>query len=131
MKHYQTNHVFEPFEPKYKTTFRVEDIDTFGAAVNFNKPCCLNFASHKRPGGGYKSVIDLRALIRTQEEDLFRRSNLPELMDNQEVRKFYPLQDLEGFYTDGAIVNKGRLLEDVAPFEVSIVTLPAIVRPKT
>ncbi|MCH6577264.1 MAG: DUF2263 domain-containing protein, partial [Proteobacteria bacterium] len=56
--------------------FSVVYEDTFTAAEEGAR--CLNFASHKRPGGGYKEVMDIKGTIRTQEEDLFRRSAVSE-----------------------------------------------------
>ena len=35
------------------------DCDTLEAASKYPSVCCLNFASHKRPGGGYKGVKDI------------------------------------------------------------------------
>lgn len=129
MKFYPSGYEFEKPVSQHDTVIYVDDKDTLGAAAMFEKPCCLNFASHRRPGGGYKSVADLRMIIKTQEEDLFRRSNLPELMDTPEVRKRYPLRNLESFYTDDIFVTKGPLLENVSPFEISVITMPALVNP--
>mgnify|MGYP003330715041 CR=1 FL=1 len=114
-----------------KTNISVEDTDTLGAARKFENACCLNFASHKRPGGGYKSVIDIPAPIKTQEEDLFRRSaNLIELMDNQEVRKFYPLKNTDALYTSDILINKDQRLNKVESFYINLITVPAVVNPQ-
>lgn len=130
-KFYDHKYQFSPFVPKTEENCLIimSDYDTLGAAEKLNNPCCLNFASHKRPGGGYKSVMNNPMPIKTQEEDLFRRSNLPELMDTEEIRKHYPLKGLCGFYTDGIIVNKGKKLEPIDSFAISMVTVPALVNP--
>jgi len=110
-----------------KTVIEIVDDDTFSIASEGD--CCLNFASHKRPGGGYKSVQDLKMIIKTQEEDLFRRSNLPEIMDTPEIRKHYPLMGVTGLYCE-ATVSKDKLLNPIEPFNVGIVTVPAVVNPQ-
>lgn len=106
----------------------VVDDDSLTAASKLDNSVILNFASHKRPGGGYKTVQNLRARIKTQEEDLFRRSNLPELMDNENVRKYYPLKGVCGLYCK-TTVTKDADLNEVEPFDVSIITVPALVNP--
>ena len=121
----------EEFARTNTTEITLVDGDTFTVAQTLEKPCVLNFASHKRPGGGYESVMGLRMPIKTQEEDLFRRSNLPDLMDTKEIRRHcYPIEGLEGIYTKGIIVNKDSKLSPIDPFEVTMVTVPAVVVPK-
>jgi uncharacterized protein (TIGR02452 family) len=89
------------------------------------KPCCLNFASHKRPGGGYLGTAD------AQEEYLFRRTNLPELLDNDEVKKnYYPLTGTKALYCPNVVCSKGKDLEQINPFELSVITCAAVVNPK-
>ncbi len=113
------------------TKISVVNGDTFTVAKDYPFPACLNFASHKRPGGGYKGVLTHKGPIRTQEEDLFRRSNLPELMDNNYIRpKYYPLKDLAGFYTI-CTVDKDNKLDDIPSFEAGVITVPAVVDPET
>lgn len=126
---YGDKHKFPNVEPKYQTEFKMSEEDTFSAASHYACPCCLNFASHSRPGGGYKSVMDVPRPIKTQEEDLFRRSNLPGLMNNKKVRDLYPLRWAEGLYTPEVIVSKDNYIRSVTPFKVSLVTVPAVVNP--
>lgn len=115
----------------HDTKITVINGDTFGVAQNYTFPACLNFASHKRPGGGYEGVMTHKGPIRTQEEDLFRRSNLPELMDNNQIRpKYYPLKDLAGFYTTCTVLKDNKL-DLIVPFEVAVITVPAVVDPET
>lgn len=129
MKFYDDDHQFNIVSNGYDTEITVIDEDTFTAAAQEHHPCCLNFASHKRPGGGYKSVMNLRMPIKTQEEDLFRRSDLPNVMDNRRVRQYYPLMGVKGLYCS-AVVDKDKNLDPIIPFQVSLVTVAAIVNPK-
>ena len=130
MKYYDVDHKFDnqnPFQPIVETEITVVDDDTFGAASKETQRCgCLNFASHKRPGGGYKSVIDIPMPIKTQEEDLFRRSGLPGLMDTEDVRKHYPLYRTQGLYCR-TTVFKDKQLNPCELFEAGIITVPAVV----
>lgn len=127
---YPTVSSFEIPVDRFNTCITVENRDTLGAAKHHHIRLCLNFASHKRPGGGYLAVRDVRGPISTQEEDLFRRSNLPELMDTPEIRNFYPLQNLEAIYTEGIVVSKDPFLHDAHPFIIDLITLPAVVDPQ-
>ena len=131
-KYYGNDYQFkEVIQHQSNTEITLVDGDTFTVAQTLEKPCVLNFASHKRPGGGYECVLNLKMPIKTQEEDLFRRSNLPELMDTKEVRKnYYPLKGLQGIYTTGIVVNKNSSLEPIEPFEATMITVPAVVVPK-
>jgi len=130
IKLYQDDYVFPELKPQYTTNISIADTDTFGAASAYDNACCLNFASHKRPGGGYESVRNIPMPINTQEEDIFRRSNLPEIMDTPEIRKYYPLMGLKGLYCDEVLVTKNSKLVPVVPFATSIVTVPAVVNPQ-
>lgn len=116
-------------EQQYDTQILVIKNDTFTTASEYIRPCCLNFGSHKRPGGGYLSVMDLQGPIRNQEEDLFRRSNLPELMDNVNVCSYYPLTGLRSIYCSDVIVAKDQYLKYINPFEVAVITMPAVINP--
>ena len=124
---------YEEFEPEvidrqYETKFVITDQDTFTAASYEESSCCLNFASHKRPGGGYRAVMGTSMPLKTQEEDLFRRSNLPEIMDTEEVREYYPLKGVCGLYCV-ATVAKDKSLNTIEPFDTGIITAPAVVNP--
>ncbi len=127
---YYESHRFPCFAGTHQTKISVVNNDTFTLAASYPDAACLNFASHKRPGGGYQSVMHRRGPIRTQEEDLFRRSNLPDLMDNNLIRKYYPLEDLAGLYCK-CTVTKDKILDPVTPFTASIITVPAVVNPNT
>jgi uncharacterized protein (TIGR02452 family) len=130
MKVYEEHHVFNPVQrDQYQTKITVEDIDTLGAAQQYADPCCLNFASHKRPGGGYKSVQHIPMPIKTQEEDLFRRSNLPEMMDNKHVRQHYPLNTTKGLYCNNVQVDRDQMLVQHDPYFLSLITVAALVNP--
>lgn len=128
---YYENHKFESFQGTLDTKVSIVNGDTFTVAKNYSLPACLNFASHKRPGGGYLSVLNRKGPIRTQEEDLFRRSNLPELMDNNYIRpNYYPMEDLAGLYCICTVV-KDMILDPVDPYQTAIITVPAVVNPNT
>lgn len=128
LKYYDSIHRFTRKPGTHDTRFEIADSDTFTEAANHDRPCCLNFASHKRPGGGYRGVMNLRKPIKTQEEDLFRRSDLPEIMDTDEVRRYYPLEQTQGLYCT-ATVSKDEHLNPCRAFEAAIVTVPAVVNP--
>jgi len=122
---YDNGHKFENPVKNCDTEVLLIEGDTFTVAKQFPNSCCLNFASDKIPGGGY-TVPEINA----QEEDLFRRSNLPILMDNDIVKSFYPLVGLQGFYCPTVIVNKDGNLEFQTSFETSVITLAAVRNPK-
>ena len=67
--------------------------------------------------------------IKTQEEDLFRRSNLPGMLDNKEVRQHYPLKGLKGLYSNGVQVEKDQKLVLHDPYDVTLITVAAVVGP--
>ena len=131
IRFYEDDFIPEIVNDKFSTTLRMTDEDTFSAAFWHPHACCLNFASHKRPGGGYLAVIDTRMPIRTQEEDLFRRSNLPQLMDTDIIKqRFYPLTGCQGFYCSQVVVTKDQKCDPISPFTCSVITVPAVVNPK-
>ena len=128
---YYEDHRFPTFEGKFDTKVSIVNGDTFTIAKDYYLPACLNFASHKRPGGSYLSVMTHKGPIRTQEEDLFRRSNLPAILDNNQIRsKYYPMGDLAGLYCICA-VTKDRTLDTITPFLAAVITVPAVVDPNT
>lgn len=127
---YYESHKFPFAKGTHDTKITLVNDDTFTIASRYTNAACLNFASHKRPGGGYESVMNRRGLIRTQEEDLFRRSDLPELMDNNLIRAYYPLKELAGLYCE-CTVKKDKILGPVPHFIASIITVPAVVNPNT
>jgi len=130
MKVYKEHHAFNPVvRDRFTTVISVTDEDTFGAASRYDNACCLNFASHKRPGGGYKSVQHVPMPIKTQEEDLFRRSNLPDIMDTKQVRQHYPLEGLAAIYCQCQVERDSHLVAH-DPFVASVITLPAVVNPQ-
>ncbi len=127
---YYQDHRFPVFAGNTITRISVVNDDTFTLAADHPGAACLNFASHKRPGGGYEGVMNRKGPIRTQEEDLFRRSDLPALMDNNRVRTHYPMADLAAIYCV-CTVSKDKVLDPVEPFTTAVVTVPAVVDPNT
>lgn len=123
--HY-VDHVFPEWRGVYKTAIKVIKLGTFEAAGSYSKSVCLNFGSKEFVGGGYESVMDYCGPIRTQEEDLFRRSDLPSKVDL--MRNYYPLADLAGIYC-GCKVLKDAYLRLIEPFETGIITVPAVIEP--
>lgn len=103
------------------TKISVVEDDTFSyAEKRKEKFACLNFASYANPGGGY------RGRPFPQEENLFCRSNLPELMDNKLVKKYYPLATLESFVTFDVKVNKNSVFADIEEFLTDVISMPAL-----
>ncbi len=130
VQHYPDHWTYMPFHKGAKTQITVEDIDSFGAAARFTNPAVLCFASAQEPGGGYQAVMDVAMPIKTQEEDLYRRSDLPELMDNDVVRKYYPLKGVDALYAR-VTVSKDSCLKPVRPFKCGVITVPAVIHPET
>ena len=54
MKYYSSELNLNIENPHLKGLITVVDDDSLSTAVNFLKPCCLNFASPSHPGGGCK-----------------------------------------------------------------------------
>ena len=89
--------------------------------------CGLNFASARKPGGGWLNGA------MAQEESLARSSGLYHCLDKPEVAEYYRAnRKAEVFYTDHMIYSyavpffkddDGNLLEE--PFRASIITAPA------
>jgi uncharacterized protein (TIGR02452 family) len=140
IKFYDENHVFGKFTERPITTeISVVDSGTFEAAQHYAtnvippslKTSCLNFANAEHIGGGWEAALDSPSLI-TQEENLFRRSNLPDLMfHNTDVQQFYPLTGVKGVFCDKVYVYKDFKLRLCTTFETSVITVPALVNPKT
>ena len=138
----------EPFSLKkventQNTRFSVIEADCLEVAelllkAGFN-PCVLNMASRQNPGGG---VVNGSG---AQEENLFRRSNLfaslyqfahyAQRYGITKSEKQYPLdRNCGGIYSQNVTVfrsseNTGYALLD-SPFQVSIVSVPALNRPE-
>lgn len=127
---FYNNHRFSFYEGNADTKITLISNDTFTVAAKYPNAACLNFASHKRPGGGYKNLMNKKGPIRTQEEDLFRRSNMPQIMDNNYVRAYYPLPDVSGMYCK-CTVSKDKILDPIVPFDTAVITVAAVVRPNT
>lgn len=92
--------------------------------------CCLNMASHKRPGGGYRSGAG------AQEENLFRRTNYFQFLEpgpDRPAEIAYPLPEFAGIYSPQVDVLRGSeadgypLLE--TPRRMSFVAVAAYPRP--
>jgi uncharacterized protein (TIGR02452 family) len=135
IKLYDENHVFNKFTDRTTPTeISVVDSGTFEAAQQYvltSKTSCLNFANAEHIGGGWEAVVNGPEII-TQEEDLFRRSNLPELMfHNPDVQQFYPLTGVKGVFCNKVYVYKDSKLRPCTTYETSVITVPALVHPKT
>lgn len=130
--------------PKYNTEIKVIDNDCIYAAKSLIdkglNPCVLNMASFHTPGGGVLNGSS------AQEENIFRRTNLflslyqfhhvGDLYGIKQKEERYPLNyNFGGIYTPNVTVFKTSddknytLLDE--PFEIGVVTLPAIKKPKT
>ncbi|KAG6866008.1 hypothetical protein C0991_009680 [Blastosporella zonata] len=118
------------------TEFSILEISTLDAAcflatsaVDNEKIGILNFASAKRPGGGFLTGAQ------AQEESIARASTLyPTLMTSQ-AQKFYTLhnRDSKDGYYSHAMVYSPRVIvfrDDsggwIEPIEVDVVTSPAV-----
>jgi uncharacterized protein (TIGR02452 family) len=108
---------------KFKSPeIKVINKDSISAALFIKKEdpnskiCMLNMASAKRPGGGVKRGA------RAQEEDLFRCTTLGvNVPDN-----LYPLGEDDFIYSKGVYVLKNSSYKKIEPFEVDVVSIPAI-----
>jgi Microbial-type PARG, catalytic domain len=92
-------------------------------------PVVLNMASPRRPGGGYRSGAA------AQEENLFRRSNYQQVLEDR-GRRFdtrrrwrYPLPDYGGVYSPRVMVFRGSLHDGYPflyePLEVAMIAVAA------
>lgn len=133
-----------PSASDIKTKFAVIEADCIEAADLLEKAgynvCMLNMANRQNPGGGVMEGAG------AQEENIFRRSNLllslyqftnyaNQYGINQNSENSYPLdRDTGGIYSKDVTIFRGsehsgyRLLKN--PFKISIVSVPAINKPK-
>jgi uncharacterized protein (TIGR02452 family) len=120
-------------DEKTKTSFEVRDETTLGGLIRYwidSRPshlACLNFASARRPGGGFLRGAD------AQEESLCRSSGLYPCL--KEATDFYEANASCGtfLYTDQMLFSPrvpffrdsdGRLLDEVVL--ASVITAPAV-----
>ena len=121
----------EPPAPVH-TTIQVANCTTFAAAKSLvdsglGNPLCLNFASAKRPGGGFLSGAQ------AQEESLARASGLYASLTQQMAFYISNRACRTALYTNHMIYSPSvpvfRNDDDellAAPYTVSIVTAPAV-----
>lgn len=83
------------------------------------RPVVLNMCDHARPGG---NVV---AGTRTQEEDLFRRSNYNCTLNTS----FYPLKDVDTVYSPIVTVFKDINYNRISPFNLSFIAAPSVNNP--
>ncbi|KAK0212401.1 hypothetical protein DFS33DRAFT_24304 [Desarmillaria ectypa] len=109
----------------------LEGLRNLATSHNHGKIAVLNFASAKKPGGGFLSGA------RAQEETLARSSTLYPSLMTETAQEFYRLHNQKrnqdhGFYTHAMIYSpsvlffrddEGKWLE---PVEVDVVTSPAV-----
>ncbi|KAG6919320.1 hypothetical protein DXG01_007453 [Tephrocybe rancida] len=118
------------------TEFSVLEISTLEAAqlltasaVDNEKVGVLNFASAKKPGGGFLTGAQ------AQEESIARASTLYPTLMTAQAQKFYNLHNREsrdGYYSHAMIHSPGILVfrdDDgrwIEPIQIEIVTSPAV-----
>ena len=105
----------------------VDNIDCVTVAQTLSysgKTCILNMASHYSPGGGVRNGA------RAQEEELCRRSNLIYGLEHNDNDKLYPIKESEYIYTRGVTFFKDSNYMVCEPFELDVLTIPAINRNK-
>lgn len=122
----------EPDYPMQTTVIEVSGETTLEASKRligegYSNVCCLNFASAKKPGGGFLTGS------RAQEESIARSSGLyPTIAQMKEMYE-YNKGRKTGMYSDYMVFSpnvpvfrhdKGYLLEQ--PYLVSVITSPAV-----
>ncbi|KAG6833628.1 hypothetical protein H0H87_004255 [Tephrocybe sp. NHM501043] len=119
-----------------RTEYSVLEISTLEAArllassaVDNDKIGILNFASAKRPGGGFLTGAQ------AQEESIARASTLYPTLMTAQAQKFYTLHNhdsKDGYYSHAMIYSPGvAVFRDdsggwIEPIEVEVVTSPAV-----
>ena len=137
----KANHIYA--DSHFSTNIKVLNEDCLNVAnwlwSKGFKPCVLNMASRRMPGGGVLTGAG------AQEENLFRRTNLFQSLypfKEELAREYlvepreeqYPIERFEGgIYSPTIVVFRGPENEGYPllanPFPVSIATVPAINRP--
>ena len=137
----KANHIYE--DSHFSTNIKVLNEDCLNVAnwlwSKGFKPCVLNMASRRMPGGGVLTGAG------AQEENLFRRTNLFQSLypfKEELAREYlvepreeqYPIERFEGgIYSPTIVVFRGPESEGYPlltnPFPVSVATVPAINRP--
>ncbi|PFH46578.1 hypothetical protein AMATHDRAFT_154466 [Amanita thiersii Skay4041] len=124
-----------PSPSQSKTEFSFHEISTLQGArlLSTVSPTSrigiLNFASAKKPGGGFLTGAQ------AQEESIARSSTLYPTLISQQARQYYELHKKHprgGFYSDSMIFSPGIVVfrddkgELVEPLNVDVVTSPAV-----
>lgn len=109
--------------PKYSCNIVVLKEDSIDVGYllkrnNFN-PVVLNMSCWVSAGG---NVV---AGARSQEEDLFRKSNYNKTL----LQKFYPLKDIDTIYSNNVTVFKDSNYNRIIPFYLSFIAAPSINNP--
>lgn len=109
--------------PKFdKTIVEVTPLDTFTQCAIISQKMttmCLNMASPITPCLG-------DPIHNTQEEDLFRRSNLCVCIDYS----IYPLRSMEAIFSPEIYIVKNANYELITPIKTSVITIAAVDSPK-
>ena len=141
---YKKPRLLNPVRSSHETKFSVVEADCIETAellknAGYNV-CMLNMASRQNPGGGVLNGAG------AQEENIFRRSNLfqslyqfvdyaEEYGVKRDSKNSYPLdRNTGGIYSKRVFIVRGSERNGYCflqnPFELSIVSVPAINRPK-
>ena len=118
-------------EPLYsETVISVNNLRSLEMAEVFVKsgyhPLVLNMASNFKPGGG------VRKGSRAQEEDLFRKTNYFQTLDERFLpKKTYPLKGVTMIYSSEVTVIKDTFYDYLdVPYQVDFIACPAIRNPQ-